>query len=188
MAVQSLRRRFTVDEYYQMARAGILQEDDRVELIEGEIVEMAAIGSRHAAAVNRVVDLLVSLQVRRHSLLSVQNPVRINERSEPQPDIVLLRRRPDYYAFNHPGPEDVLLIIEVADTSAEYDREVKAPLYARAGIREFWLVDLEGQRVEVYRDPNPEGYREVRMAGRGERLSPEALAGLGLEVGEILGG
>ena len=187
MTVQILRRRFAVDEYYLMAKAGILHEDDRVELIEGEIVDMAAIGSRHAAAVKRVVDLLLAREVRQYALLSVQDPVRLSEHSEPQPDIVLLRRRSDYYVTAHPGPDDILLIIEVADTSADYDREIKAPLYARAGITEFWLVDLEGGYVELYRSPSAEGYRQVRTVRGNERLVPEALPGLELTARDILG-
>lgn len=186
MAVQVLRRRFTVEEYYRMAQAGILNEDDRVELIEGEIIEMAPIGSRHAAHV-KGLNRLFSQQVGQEVLISVQDPVRLSERSEPQPDIALLRFRPDLYATSHPGPADVLLLIEVADATVEYDREVKAPLYAREGIREFWLVDLPGERIEVYRDPSPEGYRQVRTVQRGERLSPEAFPGLELSAEDILG-
>jgi Uma2 family endonuclease len=186
MAVQILRRRFTVEEYYLMAKAGILGEDDRVELIDGEIVEMAPIGSRHAACVkglNEIFSQRAALQV----LLSIQDPIRLGQRSEPQPDIALLRRRADRYATSHPGPDDVLLVIEVADTTTEYDREVKALLYARAGIREFWLVDLEGDHIEVYQDPSPEGYQQVRIVRRGERLSPQALPFLDLSSSDILG-
>jgi Uma2 family endonuclease len=119
-------------------------------------------------------------------LVGVQDPVRLSERSEPQPDIVLLRFRPDLYATSHPGPADVLLLVEVADATAGYDREVKAPLYARAGIREFWLVDLEGDRIEVYRGPGPQGYRQMHTVRRGEQLSPEALPSLELAAADIL--
>jgi len=186
MTLQVLRRRFTVDEYYRMVKAGILNEDDRVELIEGDIVEMAPIGSRLAGCVKHLNELF-SQGVGQHALVSVQDPVRLGERTEPQPDIALLRRRSDYYASAHPGPGDLLLMVEVADTSADYDRGVKAPLYAGAGIREFWLVDLQGQRIEVYRDASPEGYRQMRTVQRGERLSPEALANLELSAEDVLG-
>ncbi len=186
MTVQVLRRRFTVDEYYLMAKVGILKEDDRVELIDGEIVEMSPIGSRHASAVKRLISLL-SRHLGQRAIISAQDPVQLGEHSEPEPDIALLRPKPDFYADAHPGPSDVLLLIEVADSSLEYDREVKTPLYARAGIAEVWLVDLVGENLRVYRSPSPEGYREVRTARRGERLAPEALPELALSVNAILG-
>jgi Uma2 family endonuclease len=186
MAVRVSRRRFTVDEYRRMLEGGILAEDDRVELINGEIVEMAPIGSRHAACVKRLNNLF-SRQVGDRAVVGVQDPVRLDEYSEPQPDLTLLRPRPDYYAGGHPGPEDVLLVVEVAETSAEYDRQIKVPLYARAGIREVWLVDLAASAVEVYREPTPEGYRQVRRFGRGETLSPEALPDINLALDDILG-
>ena len=187
MAVQVSRRRFSVGEYYLMAKAGILHEDDRVELIEGEIVEMAAVSSRHAAGVKRL-NLLFAPYAGQRFLVGVQDPVRLDEHSEPQPDIALLRLRPDFYANAHPGPEDVLLLIEVAVTSEEYDRQVKVPLYARFGILEVWLVDLEGERIEVYREHSPQGYRHVRTVLGDEHLAPEALPGLELTARDILGG
>ena len=186
MAVQLIRRCFTVAEYDRMVQAGILQEDDRVELIEGEIVEMAPIGSRHASCVDRLTQLL-SDQVRLRAILRVQNPIRLGERSEPQPYIALLRPRPDFYAQAHPGPEDILLVVEVADTSAEGEREVKIPLYARAGIPEAWLVDLGGECIEVCRNPSVQGYQVVQRIGRGQRLSPQVWPDLELVVDDILG-
>jgi Uma2 family endonuclease len=186
MTVQVLRRRFTVDEYYLMAKVGILNEDDRVELIEGEIVEMSPIGSRHAANVKRLIDLL-SPHLNRRAIIGAQDPVRLGEHSEPQPDISLLRPRADFYAGAHPGPEDVLLLIEVADTSADYDRQVKIPLYARAGIGEVWLVDLTQNQVEVYRQPGPRGYRQILMPTAEDRLAPQALPDLELSPRDILG-
>jgi Uma2 family endonuclease len=186
MTVQVLRRRFTVDEYYLMAKVGILHEDDRVELIEGEIVEMSPIGSRHAASVMRLTQYL-SEKTGRHALVDVQNPVRLGEHSEPQPDVCLLKPRMDFYAGAHPGPADVLLLIEVADTSADYDRQVKIPLYARAGIGEVWLVDLTQNQVEVYRQPGPRGYRQILMPTAEDRLAPQALPDLALSPRDILG-
>jgi Uma2 family endonuclease len=185
MPARLLTRRFTVEEYSRMAQAGILTEDDRVELIEGAVVEMAAIGSRHAACVGRLTAVLSAAQT--GGIVWVQNPIRLGEHSEPQPDLVLLRPRPDFYASAHPGPGDVLLLIEVSETSADADREVKVPLYARAGIAEVWLVDLEAEGIEVYRQPSAEGYRVSRQARRGETLSPEAFPDLTLAADEILG-
>ena len=186
MTVQLLRRRFTVHEYHRMGQVGILGEDDRLELLEGEIVEMAPIGSRHQATVNRLTELF-SARVGDGALVSVQGPVRLAEDSEPQPDLMLLRRRADFYASAHPGPGDVFLLVEVSDTSTEYDREVKVPLYARYGIAEVWLVGLETETVEVYRGPAAQGYQNVFQSVRGQSLSPEFFPGLELGVGDILG-
>jgi len=185
MAVQLSKRLFTVVEYHRMSEAGIFSEDDRVELIEGEIVEMTPIGSRHAAVVNRL-NRLCSRGVGERAVVSIQNPIRLGEHSEPQPDVTLLRPRPDFYAASHPGPLDVLLVVEVAETSAAYGRAVKVPLYARAGIPEVWLVDLAEGQIEVSRHPSPQGYQEVRTVRRGEALAPLALPELTLAVGAIL--
>jgi Uma2 family endonuclease len=180
-----VRHRFSVDDYHRMAQAGILDEDDRVELIDGEIVQMAPIGRRHAAQVARLEDMLHG-SVRGRAIVWTQNPLRLGERSEVQPDLALLVPRADYYASRVPGPEDVLLVVEVADSSAEYDRQVKAPLYARHGIGELWLIDLERGQVEVCRRPGPEGYAEVVVAGPGDVLSPLALPDVSLPVAEML--
>lgn len=186
MTVQFSRRLFTVSEYHRMAEAGILGEDDRVELIEGEIVEMSPVGSRHAACVKRLLRLL-DRRVGDRGIVGAQDPIRLGEHSEPQPDLVLLRPRPDFYAAAHPGPEDVLLLVGVAETSGGYDRDVKVPLYAKAGIPEVWLVDLGEDRVEAYREPSPQGYRWVRHFRRGDRLAAEAFPELEVAVEDILG-
>ncbi len=186
MAVSLARRRFTVDDYHRMAQAGVLTEDDRVELLEGEIIEMVPIGSRHAACVRRL-DYLLSPLVKGNALVSVENPIHLGEHSEPQPDLALLRPRADFYAHAHPGPEDILLLVEVADATGDYDRTVKVQLYARAGISEVWLVDLVADEVEVYRDPGTEDYREKRVARRGEAVTCETLPGVTLAVDEVLG-
>jgi Uma2 family endonuclease len=186
MALQLSRRLFTVHEYYLMLQAGILTEDDRVELIEGEIVQMTAIGSRHAACVDRL-NQLFSTRVVERAIVRVQNPVRLSEYSEPQPDLALLKPRPDFYAGAHPGPLDMLLLVEVADTSAGVDRAAKMPLYARAGIPEAWLVDLQADQVEVHRQPAPQGYQEVCSLGRGTQLGVEVFPDLSLAVDDILG-
>ena len=181
------RRKFTVHEYELMVRAGILREDDRVELVEGEVVQMSPISSRHAGAVNRMTAALARLQVEGRAVVSVQNPVRLGEFGQPQPDVALLRPRADFYSTAHPGPEDVLLVVEVAEASAEYDRQVKVPLYGRWGIPEVWVVDLEGDRVEVYREPTGEGYGRQRFLSRGEVLRPLAAPDLELPVDQVLG-
>jgi len=186
MSLQLLRRAFTVDEYHRMAQAGIFSEDDRVELLQGEIVTMAPIGSRHQACVDRLTGLL-SLQVAKRAVVRVQGPVRLDEHSEPQPDVALLNVRADYYAQAHPRPEDVLLVVEVAETSAEADRDIKVPLYARAGIAEVWLVDLSGESIEVFQRVSPQGYQEVRRVRRGDRLTPRAIPDLDLAVHDLLG-
>ncbi|RME47171.1 MAG: Uma2 family endonuclease [Chloroflexi bacterium] len=186
MVVQVERRLFTVDEYHQMAEAGIFTEDDRVELIEGEIVEMAPIGSRHAACVDRL-NRLFSNRIGERAIARVQSPVRLSEFSEPEPDLALLRPRPDFYAQAHPQPEDVLLVVEVAETSVTSDRDVKVPLYARAGIPEVWLVDLAEETVEVYREPLPRGYAKIRRVWRGDELAPHAFPDRVFTADEILG-
>ena len=186
MTVPAARYRFTVEDYDKMGQAGILGEDDRVELLEGEILEMAPIGTRHVASVNRLAEQLFR-GLGGQAIVQVQSPIRLSAYSEPQPDLVLLRRRPDFYADTRPGPDDVLLAVEVADTSLPFDRDVKAPLYAQAGIPEFWLVDVNERNVTVYRDPRPDGYGSLFVAGRGDRLSPQAFPELVLTAGDIVG-
>ena len=185
MVVSLLRRRFDVEDYHRMAEAGILGEDDRVELIEGEIIEMAAIGSRHAACVDRLTRLL-ACPVQERAIVRVQNPIRLGEHSEPEPDVTLLRPQPDFYASAHPTPPDVLLVVEVADTSMEYDREIKIPLYARAGVPEVWLVDLTGNVVELFSGPSGDAYRDVRRVAAGQTISPAALTDLTIPVDQVL--
>lgn len=184
--IELARRRFSVDEYHRMAEAGILHEDDRVELIEGEIVQMSPIGSRHAACVGRLTHLF-ALRLGTRVQVWVQNPIRLGHRSEPQPDLALLKLRPDCYAGAHPGSEAVFLVIEVAETSAEYDRHVKLALYSRAGIPEAWLVDLAGDAVEVYRRPGAAGYAQLERWGRGERLSIDAIPEWACTVDDVIG-
>ncbi len=181
----SRRRRFTVEEYHKMAESGILHEDDRVELIDGEIVQMNPIGSRHAMSVIRLTQLLVPL-AGEEAFVSPQNPVRLGEYGEPQPDLALIRARD--YARSLPSPEDVLLLIEVSDTTLRYDREVKLPLYARSGIPEIWIVDLAGETIERHNEPSEAGgYRRTERSRRGEMLGSEALPGLTLPVDAVLG-
>jgi Uma2 family endonuclease len=186
MAVALTKRRFTMEEYHRMAEVGILTETDRVELIHGEIVERTPISSRHASVIKRLNALLTG-RLGARAIVSVQDPVQLSKESEPQPDVVLLRPTPDFYAGSHPEPVDTLLLIEVADTSLPYDRSVKLPHCAAAGVIEVWIVDLAGDVVEVYRTPVPDGYRDVVTVPRGGSLSPVAFADLTLGVDEILG-
>jgi Uma2 family endonuclease len=184
MAVDIQKRLFTCAEYETMLAAGILSEDDRVELIEGEILQMSPIGNRHANCLRRLNALFSRLGGR--SVLSIQSPLRLNDLSEPEPDLLLLRPRADFYV-DHPGPVDVLLLVEVADASLGFDRRVKAPLYALNGIAELWIVDLEGRAVEVHRRPSPRGYQEVRRYERGDLLGLLAFPDFSLTVEEVLG-
>ncbi len=186
MVVQVATRRFTVDEYHRMAEAGILKEDDRVELIDGEIVQMSPIGKLHAACVKRLIALLTE-QIERRAIVGAQDPLQLSDDSEPQPDITVLRFRSDYYAERLPTPEDTLLIIEVADTSLAYDQDVKLPRYARGGVPELWIVNLQDSVVELYRDPAEDSYGETRLARRGEVLPLPGVADAQVSVDEILG-
>ena len=186
MSVEIAKRCFTVAEYNRMGEAGILQEDDRVELIEGEIIEMSPIGRRHAACVGRLTDIFSKLLAER-AIVWVQNPVVLNDYAEPQPDVALLRRREDFYERSLPAPGDVLLIVEVADTTLEYDRQIKVPLYARAGISEVWVVNVMDEQVEVYTRPAEGVYQDVSQYGRGEAINSADALNLTLTVDEILG-
>lgn len=186
MAIGVRTRRFSVEEYHRMVRAGILKEDDRVELIEGAIIEMTPIGPRHAFYVDRLTQRLVEALGNR-AVVRVQGPISLGPHSEPQPDLAVLRPPLTRYRDAHPGPTDVLLVVEVAESSVDDDKRRKLPLYARAGVRETWLVNLPAQTIEVYRAPTLEGYRDVRTLGRGQRLAPEAFPDYTLTVDDILG-
>ena len=186
VAVQPAARRFSVDEYHRMAEAGILGEDDRVELLEGEIVEMAPIGNRHATCVRKLLAFFAE-KLRGRAIVDVQDPVRLDERSEPQPDVTLLAWREDWYAAAHPGPGDALLVVEVADTSAAWDLRRKVPLYARAGVAEVWVVDLAAGAVHIYRAPAGGAYAEVGRLGPGDVLAPAAFPDAAVDVAFLLG-
>src|SRR5712692_10456735 len=161
--VERARRLFTIKEYERMVETGILTSDDRVELIEGEIVEMSPIGDPHAAFVANLTHLLVHA-VGDRARVWVQGPVRVPPRSVPQPDLALLR--PRSYVRAAATTADVLLVIEVADTSLRYDRTVKLRVYARAGIPEYWIVDANTETLEVHRSPSGERYTEARRTAR----------------------
>ncbi len=186
MTMLVARRCFTVVEYHKMAEAGILGEDDRVELIEGEILEMSPIGRRHKACVDRLTDIFAP-SVRGTAIVRVQSSIVLGERNEPEPDLALLRRRDDFYADADETPADVLLVVEVADSSEAYDRRTKGPLYARFGIPDYWIADLNRERVTQYRDPTPDGYATSRVFRRGESIVPLAFPNLTVAVDDILG-
>ena len=178
--------RLNVSQYHQMSEAGIFSENDKVELINGEIIEMSPIGRRHTACVNRLNSVFSQL-LGNKVIIAVQNPIILNNLSEPEPDIALLQPRADFYESGHPQPQDIFLLIEVADSSLEYDRDVKIPLYASSGITEVWLVDIYQQVIIVYRYPSENGYRDIQTLSRGEKLSISAFPENNLFVDDILG-
>ena len=180
------KRKLTADEYQRMGEVGILHEDDRVELLDGELYEMPPIGDGHIGRVNRFT-YFFSRRVGDQALVSVQNPIRLSEHSEPQPDIMLLRPRSDFYGTAKARPQDVLLLVEVAESSLAYDRQKKLPLYAAAGIQEMWIVNLIDRLIEVYREPVEDRYAVVTRHGPGEVLRPALLREVAIRVEEILG-
>jgi len=184
--VQINRHRFTVADYERMGQFGIFSEDERVELVCGEVIEMPPIGERHAACVDFLTQLII-LRLRRSAIVRVQSSVRLDEYSQPQPDVTVLKHRDDFYRHKQPGPEDILLVIEVSDATLKYDQKVKVPLYARAGIPEVWVVNLRGGRVKAYADPAAGAYRTVTSYARGDELRSRSLAALRLSVSELLG-
>jgi Uma2 family endonuclease len=186
MAAEPIRRRFTTAEYHAMAESGILAPDDRVELIEGEIWQMSPIGPL-VSRVTRMSYAFTGSLKREEALVVSHSPIHLDDFSEPEPDLALLRFREDFYASALPSPEDVLLVVEVSDTTVAYDRRVKMDLYARHGIAEAWLCNLPQATVEVHRDPTPGGYGQILTFRRGDRLSSLAFPNLVIEVEAILG-
>ena len=182
MSVDVVRRRFTVDEYLHMAEAGILTKRDRVELLDGEIVEMTPIGRSHAISVAALNRALVT-GVGSHAVIWPQLTIRLSTRSAPEPDLAVLRRRS--YREAYPTSDDVLLIVEVSDSTLRRDRELKLPLYAAAGIPEYWIVDVQNETVEVYKDPAGPTFASVRQCRSGESFSPSAFPDLRISVDEI---
>jgi Uma2 family endonuclease len=176
--------RWSVAEFHQMAVAGLLDETDRVELIEGEMIDMAPIGSRHAFIVNRLSQAFSVGGTKGQYLVSTQNPVCLGDRSEPQPDIALLKS--GNYMDALPMASDVLLIVEVSDTTLEYDREVKLGLYARHGVPEVWLIDVNAGELTVYREPAEGQYRLIRKPMSAEAVSPQMVSGVAISLAGIL--
>jgi len=179
------RRQFTIHDYYRMGKAGILLEDDRVELIYGEILSMSPIGNAHNAAVDRANRALVQTLGTR-AIVRVQGSVQLDMYNEPQPDIVLLKPRDDFYAVGGPKPSDILLIIEMADSSLRFDRRVKARLYAEMGISDYWVADLNAVCVFCYSDRDDKSYRVVRQFQKEESVAPELLPEDRIPVASLL--
>ncbi|MGH8227973.1 MAG: Uma2 family endonuclease [Steroidobacteraceae bacterium] len=175
----------TVDEYHRMAEVGLLASDSRVELIEGEIIDMPPIGPPHSAVVARL-DRLVQLAVGDRALIRIQDPVRLDSRSEPQPDLALLKPRDDWYSRSHPAPAHVLLLIEVGNASAQFDRDVKAPLYARHAIPEVWLVDLDQMQLGILRSPLEGAYTEVSYTASPGIIPIPGLRGVSVDLSRLL--
>lgn len=182
MATEVVKRILNVDEYYKMAEVGILKSEDRVELINGEIYQMSPIGSRHAAIVDHLAVVLKEL-FERNIIVRVQNPIRIDNTNEPQPDISLLKYRSDYYSSSHPGPADVLTIMEIAGSSLKFDQEVKAPLYATYDIQEYWIIDIENNEIQVFSNPKDGNYSEIQKYETDRIIS---LMGKSLPVKDII--
>lgn len=186
MSVEFARHWFTVGDYERMGEAGILPDDKRFELIRGEIIEMSPIGQRHAACVAKLTSVL-SQQTAGTAIVWVQNPIVLDDFSEPQPDVVLLKPRADFYRNALPTPDDVLLVIEVSDTTLNFDRQVKALDYARAGISEVLIFNLPDEQLEYYEQPTNGAYRISRTLELGERLQSSTVSGALFDVTEILG-
>lgn len=180
-------RRFTVSEYHRMAEAGILGEDDLIELLDGHLYVKSPIGSQHAACVNRLTRLFV-LAARDQAIVHVQNPILLDPDSEPEPDVALLTPRDDAYAARHPRPDEVMLVVEVSGSTLAFDRDVKLPLYARAGIPEVWLAALDEDQIHIYRHPEADRYAEHATHERGDMLTVQALPEAGpFAVKDVLG-
>ncbi|MCG8352641.1 MAG: Uma2 family endonuclease [Chloroflexales bacterium] len=186
MAVEITRHTFTIHDYARMRESGILTATDRVELIDGEIRNMSPIGPHHAAVVTKIVKFLTRL-VDDEIIISPQNPVQLNDYTEPQPDIAVLRYRDDYYAHTHPTAADILIVIEVADTTIIYDREEKVPRYAAAGVPEAWVVDLAQQLIEQYLLPAQGHYTRIQKVLLGDTIASPTAPSISLNTSLILG-
>ena len=186
MSALPQKKLFTVDEYDTMIKAGVFDGKERVELIEGEFVKKMTQGDLHIGCINRLTYLLVPILLN-EAIVTIQNAVRINTFSAPEPDVAILRFRKDFYSTGKARPEDILLLIEVADTTVRSDRQIKIPLYARAEVPEVWLVNLPRKIVEVYTEPKNGKYQIVRKAGKSEILRPQMIAELNVKVSEIIG-
>ena len=169
-----------------MAEAGILKPDDRLELIEGEIVEMSPIGDRHSLVVMRATNIFAR-GLGDKTAISVQLPVRIDRHNELQPDVVLVRPRENFYGTRHPRPEDVVLLIEVSDTTLQTDQQVKLPIYARSAVAEVWIVDINNDAIHIYRAPKSNKYTSITIKQRGDSVSPAAFPTFAVKVDDLLG-
>jgi Uma2 family endonuclease len=183
--VSQVQHRFSVKDYYRMAETGVLRPDARVELLEGRIIDMSPIGPFHGGVTN-YLNKLFTAAARGRWLTSVQNPLHLDDQSEPQPDLMLLKPAADFYRKRHPEPEEVFLLVEVSDTTLEFDRAEKLPAYGRAGVAEVWIVDLNHGTIEVYREAHFTGYSSKTILRAGEQAKPAAFADVVVEVAELL--
>lgn len=179
-------KKLSVGQYHQMIESGILSERDQVELIKGAIIEMSPVGRRHAACVDRLTELFI-LSLASKAIVRTQNPIQLSDESEPQPDLAILKRRDDFYSSGHPKPKDISLLVEVSDTTIEFDREVKIPLYAQEGIPEVWLVDLNAQVVEVFQQPTSTGYQRTQLFGCGQTVTLPVFPKIQFTIDQVLG-
>ncbi|HIE26724.1 TPA: Uma2 family endonuclease [Candidatus Poribacteria bacterium] len=184
-------RRFSVSEYHKMGEEGILSEDEHIELIEGVILQMSTEGTKHSAIITKIAMRFYESVIEGKALLRIQNPVVLNDDTEPEPDLALVKPRVDVYAEEHPHPDDVLLLIEVTDTSLEYDKEIKLPRYAASKIEEVWIVNLVDDVIAVYQKPfvladGTAGYRIRTNFVRGDTLNPQAIPSLKIRVDDVL--
>jgi len=186
MQIEASKKLFNVDDYYRMAEVGILGPEDRVELIDGEIIQMSPIGTRHAGCVTRL-NRLFNSAFKGRATVSIQNPLRINNYTEPEPDVVLLKYRDDDYSNKRMLPDDALLVVEVADTTLKYDRDVKLPRYAAGGVPEVWIMDLKGNRLLVYRDLKSSAFQTSLTLKSGESVLVSAFPDITFAVDELLG-
>ncbi len=184
-ATTPTRKKFTVEEYHQLGELGIIGPDERTELIDGDIMLMAPMGSGHVSCLIGLIEIFPKLLNDRASVVA-QTPVRLNGRLEPEPDISILKRRGDRYRYQLPQPQDVYLLIEVSVTTAGYDRNEKSVLYSQAGIIELWIVDVKAELIEVYRNPGPNGYESIQQFRRGESISPLSFPDIEISVDDIL--
>jgi Uma2 family endonuclease len=180
------RTRITTNRYQKMVAAGVLTKYDRIELIDGEMFDMAPIGTKHSAITSRLNEWCV-LALSRSATIVGGGPVNLGEFSEPQPDLMLLKRRADFYSGGIPEAADVLLLIEVSDSSLSFDQGVKLNLYARYGIREYWVIDVEGKRLVIYLEPDAKGYSRKQEFAGAQIASPQAFPEFKIAVGEIFG-
>jgi Uma2 family endonuclease len=179
------KHRISVEEYYRMAETGVLEPDARVELLDGEIIDMSPIGPFHGG-VTKSLNRIFSSGARDRWIVAVQDPVRLDDHSEPQPDLMLLKPSLDSYRKRHPRPDEVFLLVEISDTSLEKDLEKKLPACARAGIAEVWIVNLNELTIEVYRQPHFAGYATKTILRAGDKASPQLFPDVTVDVAELL--
>lgn len=182
---QPIRLRFTVDDFYKMTELGMLKDYEKSEIIKGELIEKMPIGEKYSAVVEKLVETL-SDKLGKSVSLRNQQPIKFSDYDEPQPDLAILQRRDDFYFHNKPVPKDVLVLIEVSDTTLKYDRDTKLSLYAEAEISEVWIINLPNNIVEVHQNPSNGIYQLAKIFKRGESIKSEILPDLSLEVDEIL--